>query len=82
MLFFLIGPFLLFSDLSSLSKSNLVTAASMDLGVRIIDNKSKEIYHFPLFETKDSLKILNFTENKFESLNYPESVDTKFFDYD
>jgi hypothetical protein len=37
-LFFLAGPFLMFSNLSVIAKENLVTGASMDFGMNVYDS--------------------------------------------
>lgn len=64
-LFFIVGPFLMFSNLSFIASENLVVDATMDFGITIIDNDLENTYKFPLFSASDALSIDTFTEDEF-----------------
>lgn len=81
-LFFLIGPFIMFSNLSFIASSNLVTEASVNLGIKIQNLDSNETYQFPIYSATNALSIETFTEEMFLERRYDLNPDTKFFDYD
>lgn len=48
-LFMLIGPFLMFSNLSFIAKENLVTGAQLEFSIKVSNLENGETYQFPLF---------------------------------
>ena len=64
-LFFLVGPFFLFSNLSYIADENLVTDATIDFGIKIEDIDRQEVYEFPLFYTDSPLSMLAMSEKEY-----------------
>jgi hypothetical protein len=82
MLFFLVGPFLLFSNLSLIASPNLVTGAQVDFKVKIYNLNLREVYEFPLFEANNPKSLITVDEAYFYEKGYDELPETKFFTYD
>lgn len=81
MLFFLVGPFLIFSD--SIAQLNPVLNSKISIGISITENfydgTPKKYYEFPLFHTESSLSMMDFKHDDFRSSNYHTYPETKFF---
>lgn len=84
MLFFLVGPFLFFSDLRYIANDNPVSDAKSWLTVifheSLPDTPSKT-YEFPLFYTNAPVSIYGMSQEDFKNNNYTYRPETKFFDY-
>ena len=84
MLFFLVGPFIFFSDLRYIANDNPVGDAKSWLTVifhETLPDQPKKTYEFPLFYTKAPVSIYGMTEEEFLHKNYTTRPETKFFDY-
>ena len=81
-LFFLIGPFVMFSNLSFIASYNLVTDANVKLGVKIQDREQKETYQFPMYLASSALNIETITEEQFDRWGFDVAPETKFFKFD
>lgn len=79
-LFFLIGPFLMFSNLSIIADSNLVTDGFVDFQINIQNTERYETYEFPIFNTDSPLSMPIMDEKEFEFRNYSKMPETKFFE--
>lgn len=84
MLFFLVGPFVFFSNLRYIANYNDVTDARV--GIKININKTVglepiESYEFPLYYTNNPLSIFPMSEEIFNNKSYNVLPETKFFDY-
>lgn len=64
-LFFLVGPFLMFSDLSYIASENLVTGLTTTFDVTITNLNNSEAYAFNLYKTSNPLNIALFLEDEF-----------------
>lgn len=82
MLFFLVGPFLFFSNLRYIASDNPVLDASIGVTIKITDNdvSPPQMYEFPLYETHSPLSIYQMSDYFFEKKKYNERPETKFFD--
>jgi hypothetical protein len=80
-LFFLLGPFLMFSNLSYIAKENLVTGVDTNLLIKISNEENGELYEFPLFETTSPIYIQPMNKTEFETSKYNIFPETKFFEY-
>ena len=81
-MFFLIGPFLLFSNLALIASSNLVIGGTAAFNLQMTNTSSGETFKFPLYTTTSPLSINTMSEDEFNSLSYDTNVDTKFFTSD
>jgi hypothetical protein len=79
-LFFLVGPFLMFSNLSYIADTNLVTDVYLDFQIKIEDTLKQETYEFPIFYTDNPLSLLNMEEAEFYKNDYGRLPETKFFE--
>jgi hypothetical protein len=82
MLFMLIGPFLMFSNLSFIASYNLVTDAAMDFSIKIENFNNSEVYHFPIFSATKPLTVRAINETEFYLNKFDLTPETKFFEYD
>ncbi len=78
-LFFLVGPFLMFSNLSYIAVQNLVEDAQVDITLKIFDQTNQENYRVPIFQTANPLSMDVMEEGEFISRNYHTNPETKFF---
>jgi Piezo non-specific cation channel, R-Ras-binding domain len=82
MLFFLVGPFLFFSNLRYIAADNPVLDAAIGVKVKITNATSfpPEMHEFPLYKTKSPVSIFPMDEDRFKQKKYDERPETKFFD--
>jgi hypothetical protein len=80
MLFFLVGPFLMFSNLSYIATSNLATDAAIDFTIKIHDDPHLKTFEFPIFNTDSPLSLTTMQEAEFISREYHKTPETKFFE--
>jgi hypothetical protein len=80
MLFFLAGPFLMFSNLSVIAKENLVTGASMEFGMNVYDSTQNNYYDFEMFKTTNVLSKDIISEDQFNLKRFNVFPETKFFE--
>ena len=80
-MFFLVGPFFLFSDAAFIAAENLVTGVSTSFNVRMSNLNTSETYIFPLYSASSPVYIQSMSEDDFKQNNYHINTDTKFFDY-
>jgi hypothetical protein len=66
-LFFLVGPFFIFSNLKSIAEYNLVTDATLDFTLDIKDLSVNEQYQFPLFTSSKPLSMDALTNKHFRN---------------
>lgn len=64
-LFFLVGPFFLFSNLSYIADMNLVTDAEIQFNLKVEDIDKRETYEFPIFYTDKPLNMFTMGEEEF-----------------
>lgn len=83
MLFFLVGPFLFFSDLRYIANENPVIDAKIGVTLHVSNETAdiSERYEFPLFETSNPISMYAMTEDDFDNNKYNQRPETKFFDY-
>jgi hypothetical protein len=81
-LFFLVGPFFIFSNLKSIAEYNLVTDATLEFTLDIKDFSVDEKYEFPLFTVSNPLSMDALTDKTFRNRSFDDWPETKFFDYD
>jgi hypothetical protein len=81
MMFFLVGPFFLFSNSGFIASQNLVTGLSTTFNVKMTNINTSETYIFPLFSAASPLYIQEMSELEFSKAKYNIFTDTKFFDY-
>jgi hypothetical protein len=69
MLFFLVGPFLFFSNLRYIASDNPVLDATLGVKITITDNRMDipEVYEYPLYYTETPLSIYQMSENFFKN---------------
>lgn len=79
-LFFLVGPFLFFSNLSSFSEENLVTDARLDFSLKINDQLNDMVFEYPMFSTDSPTSLGLLPEEDFYANDYEIIPETKFFD--
>ena len=81
-MFFLVGPFLLFSNLTIMADYNLVTGLQTTFNIKLTNMNTSETFVFPLFQAESPLFINPMTEQEFNNRFYNIFTDTKFFTYD
>jgi Piezo non-specific cation channel, R-Ras-binding domain len=85
MLFFLVGPFLFFSNLRAIANYNSVTDSRVGIKILISENFGEELpphnYEFPLFYTNNPISIYPMSEEVFNNKTYNIRPETKFFDW-
>jgi len=79
-LFFLVGPFMMFSNLSIIASENLVTDAAVQFSLKMHDVGAFESYEFPLFETDNPVSMHSMSDQDFEANRYNLYPETKFFE--
>lgn len=72
----------MFSNLSYIADTNLVTDATLDFSINIQNTERYETYEFPIFSTDNPLSMIQMKASEFESRGYNKLPETKFFDYD
>lgn len=72
----------MFSNLSYIADTNLVTDASLDLTINIMNTEKYETYEFPLFETDNPLSMVVMKDSEFVRNGYNKIPETKFFESD
>jgi hypothetical protein len=85
MLFFLVGPFAFFSNMSFVATYNPVN--DLKLGFSLVvteqDNRTEagyNRYEFNLYQTESPILMYQFNKDLFEKNNYTDLPDTKFYD--
>ena len=71
-LFFLVGPFLIFSNLKSIASYNLVTDASINFNIEITDASVNERYEFPLFSASNPLSMDTISLDNYKNETFDE----------
>lgn len=79
-LFFLVGPFLFFSNLSTFAKENLVNDVIMDFHLKIRDTSMNSTYEFPMFYVDSPIGLNVMNEDEFKERGYSIMPETKFFE--
>ena len=79
-LFFLIGPFFMFSNLSYIADTNLVNDAKVDFQINILNTDKLETYEFPIFNTDSPLSMISMKDDDFIRHGYNKLPETKFFE--
>jgi len=79
-LFFLVGPFLMFSNLSIIADENLVTDAQMQFNIKLHDMELQETYEFPIFNTDSPVSLKTMSDIEFEKRGFHLLPETKFFE--
>lgn len=79
-LFFLIGPFLFFSNLSYIAQQNPVKDAVIDFTIKITEKDAGITYEFPIFYTDSPISMEPMSEEEFSARGYDELPETKFFE--
>jgi hypothetical protein len=79
-LFFLVGPFFMFSNLSVIADQNLVIDAQMEFTLKLHDLALQETYEFPIFQTDSPVSMKSISERDYEKRGYNLLPETKFFD--
>lgn len=79
-MFFLVGPFFMFSNLSVIADQNLVIDAQMEFTLKLHDLSLKETYEFPIFQTDSPVSMKSISEDDYESRGFNKLPETKFFD--
>jgi hypothetical protein len=65
MMFFIVGPFFLFSNSGFIASQNLVTGVSTTFNVQMTNLNTSETYIFPLFTAGSPLFIQDMNELDF-----------------
>jgi len=85
MLFFLVGPFLFFSNLRFIANFNPVNDLKIDFSMHIthVNNTNTNLnqkYEFKLFSTDSPMIMYQMKKEEFDSYNYSKWPETKFFE--
>lgn len=82
LLFFLVGPFLFFSNLRYIASDNPVLDSAIGVSVRINSNTQpiERNWEFPLYQTNSPISIYQMGQTYFELKKYNERPETKFFE--
>jgi len=85
MLFFLVGPFVFFSNMRFIAAYNPINDLQIDFALQIKDNSSNETfkstYEFELYKSQTALQIYELNETEFNDVyNFSTYPETKFFD--
>lgn len=85
MLFFLVGPFAFFSNMSFVATYNPINDLKMGFGLSVIESRNNASeadtrYEFKLYQTQSPILIYQLDEEQFNKQNYSTLPETKFFD--
>lgn len=85
MLFFLVGPFVFFSNMRFIAAYNPINDLQLDFALQISDTSSNETfqstYEFQLYKSQTALQVYQLTDDQFNNVyNFSTYPETKFFD--